>query len=68
MLAGVSIYFCIKNISSFLITVQSLYEQNLNKTATQDFLQFSVSFMCLEAYTKNPLSFDLRKLFFLAGC
>ena len=39
---------------------------NLNKTATQAVLQFSVSFMCLEAYAKNPLLFDLR-IFFGGG-
>ena len=37
---------------------------NLNKTATQAFLQISLSFMCLETYTKNPLSSDLLKSFF----
>ena len=40
---------------------------NLNKTAIQAFLQFSVSFICLETYTKNPFSCDLRKLIFWAA-
>ena len=37
---------------------------NLNKTAVQAFWQFSVSFMCLETYTKNTLLSNLRNCFF----
>ena len=41
---------------------------NLNKTATQDFLQFSVSFMCLETYTENPNFPKLGKSIFWTEC
>lgn len=39
----------------------SLYDISHNKTATQTFSQFSVSFICLNTYNKNPLLSDLWK-------
>ena len=41
---------------------------NLNKTATQAFSQFPVTFKCLEIYTKNSVSSNLRKLVFWTEC
>ena len=59
---GKSASFSVKANSAAILWI------NHSKTGTQFFLQFSVSFICLEAYTKNPPLFDLQKLFFWTTC
>lgn len=62
-------YSCAVLLKLFIIGI--LYSAviiliNLNKTVSQTFLGF-LSFTYLEAYSKNSLSFDWRKLFFWTG-
>ena len=52
-------------VQEYFKIVVSRLQCSSSSSSTQAILQFSVSVMCIETYTKIPLSADLRKLVFL---